>query len=116
MLARTLIQRPVRVLIAFAGLLAAFMAHAQAPEVVTTFASGAPSGHYAFASWTPKTLGELMQGNQTGEPVNVVGHLFLPSGGDKLPAVVLVHGSGGLYSALLDFWPCLLYTSDAADE
>ena len=105
MLARILIQRPVRVLIAFAGLLAAFIAHAQAPEVVTSFASGAPSGHYAFASWTPKTLGELMQGNQTGESVNIVGHLFLPPGGDKLPAVVLVHGSGGIYSAQLDFWP-----------
>ena len=98
-------QRPIRVLLAFAGLLAALAAHAQAPEVVTTFAGPAPNGQYAFASWTPKTLGELMQGNQTGETVNIVGHLFLPPGGDKLPAVVLVHGSAGIYNAELDYWP-----------
>ena len=37
--------------------------------------------------------------------MNIVGHLFLPPGTDKVPAVVLVHGSGGVYNALLDFWP-----------
>ncbi len=95
----------IRALVAFAGLCTAFLAHAQAPEVVTTFSSGAPSARYAFASWTPKTLGELLQGNTTGETVNIVGHLFLPSGNDKVPAVVLVHGSGGIYSAELDYWP-----------
>jgi dienelactone hydrolase len=88
-----------------AGICAASVAHAQAPEVVTSFASGAPGGRYAFASWTPKTLGELMQGNRAGETVNIVGHLFLPPGSDKVPAVVLVHGSGGIYSAELDYWP-----------
>ena len=77
----------------------------QAPDVVTTFASGAPSGRYSFASSTPKTLGELMQGNKGGETVNIVGHLFLPPGNDKVPAVVLVHGSGGIYKAELDYWP-----------
>ena len=95
----------VRALAAGAGLCAAFVAHAQAPEVVTTFAAGPPGGRYAFASWTPKTLPELMQGNKGGEAVNIVGHLFLPPGSDKVPAVVLVHGSGGIYSAELDFWP-----------
>jgi dienelactone hydrolase len=79
--------------------------HAQAPEVVSTFASAPPNGKYAFASWTPKTLPELLKGNTTGESVNIVGHLFLPPGGDKVPAVVLVHGSGGIYSAELDYWP-----------
>ena len=101
----TSMNRCVRALAAFAGVCAAFIAHAQAPEVVTTFASGAPSGRYAFASWTPKTLGELMQGNKGGETVNIVGHLFLPPGNDKVPAVVLVHGSGGIYNAELDYWP-----------
>jgi dienelactone hydrolase len=101
----TSMKRYVRALAAFAGFCAAFIAHAQAPEVVTTFASGAPSGRYAFASWTPKTLGELMQGNKGGETVNIVGHLFLPPGNDKVPAVVLVHGSGGIYNAELDYWP-----------
>jgi len=99
------VKRHVRGLTAFAGFCMAFMVHAQAPEVVTTFASGAPNGRYAFASWTPKTLGELMQGNRTGETVNILGHLFLPPGSDKVPAVVLVHGSGGVYQAELDFWP-----------
>ncbi len=72
---------------------------------MTTFANGAPNGRYAFASWTPKVLAELMQGNKTGETVNIVGHLFLPPGSDKVPAVVLLHGSGGIYSAELDYWP-----------
>jgi dienelactone hydrolase len=99
------IKRCIRALAVLAGFGAAFVAHAQAPEVVTTFASGAPSGRYAFASWTPKTLGELMQGNKGGETVNIVGHLFLPPGADKVPAVVLVHGSGGIYNAELDYWP-----------
>ncbi len=35
----------------------------------------------------------------------LVGHLFLPPGNEKVPAVVLVHGSGGIYKALLDYWP-----------
>jgi dienelactone hydrolase len=98
-------NRYLRALAAFAGFCAALVAQAQAPEVVATLASGPPSGRYAFASWTPKTLGELMQGNKGGEAVNIVGHLFLPPGGDKVPAVVLVHGSGGIYNAELDFWP-----------
>ena len=95
----------VRALVAIACFWSALAAHAQAPEVVTAFSGPAPNGLYAFASWTPRTLAELMQGNRTGETVNIVGHLFLPPGGDKLAAVVLVHGSGGIYSAELDYWP-----------
>jgi dienelactone hydrolase len=98
-------SRYLRTLAFVTGFCAVTIACAQAPEVVTSFAAGVPNGRYAFASWTPKTLGELMQGNRSGETVNVVGHLFLPPGSDKVPAVVLVHGSGGIYSALLDFWP-----------
>jgi len=101
----TSVKRYVRALAALASVCAACVAHAQAPEVVTSFASGAPSGRYAFASWTPKTLGDLLQGSRGGEAVNIVGHLFLPPGTEKVPAVVLLHGSGGVYSAELDFWP-----------
>jgi len=101
----TSVKGYVRALAALAGFCAACIAHAQAPEVVTTFTSGAASGRYAFASWTPKTLGDLLQGNKGGETVNIVGHLFLPPGNDKVPAVVLVHGSGGIYNAELDYWP-----------
>ena len=84
---------------------ATFVTAAPAQEVVTSFASGPPTGSYAFASWTPKTLRELDEGNKSGESVNIVGHLFLPPGNDKVPAVVLVHGSGGIYHAELDYWP-----------
>jgi dienelactone hydrolase len=80
-------------------------ASAAAQDLVTSFENGPPAGKYAFASWTPKTLTELAQGNRTDATVNVVGHLFLPPGDGKVPAVVLVHGSGGIYNALLDYWP-----------
>ncbi|MBS0508544.1 MAG: prolyl oligopeptidase family serine peptidase [Proteobacteria bacterium] len=89
-----------------AGVLLAALAAGQAAaqEVVSNFASGPGNGVYAFASTTPKTLPELMKGG--GEAVNIRGHLFLPPGdGAKLPAVVLLHGSGGVYDALLNYWP-----------
>lgn len=98
------IARALRALAVVAGCLAASV-WAQAPEPVATFAGAPPAGRYAFASWTPRTLAELAQGNKSGATVNVVGQLFLPAGADKVPAVVLVHGSGGVYDALLDFWP-----------
>ena len=99
--ARCLIHRSL----ALSWVLLAFAAHAQSPDVVANFASAPTSGKYAFASWTPKTFADLMRGNQSGEPVNVIGHLFVPPGTEKIPAVVLVHGSGGIYNAELDFWP-----------
>ncbi len=77
----------------------------RAQDLVTTFASGPGNGTYAFASWTPKTLNELFQPDAAHDTVNIVGHLFLPPGTAKVPAVVLVHGSGGIYNAMLDFWP-----------
>ena len=92
-------------LLALSWMLLAFAAHAQSPEVVSSFVGAPPSGKYTFASWTPKTFADLMKGNQSGEAVNIVGHLFLPPGNEKVPAVVLVHGSGGIYNAELDFWP-----------
>jgi dienelactone hydrolase len=98
-------HRSARCSLALSWTLLAFAAHAQAPEVLSTFAGAPPSGKYAFASWTPKALPDLLKGNTTGESVTIVGHLFLPSGSDKVPAVVLVHGSGGIYAAELDYWP-----------
>lgn len=76
-----------------------------AQDVVHDFSSGQPSGQYAFVSWTPKSLVDLIKGNASGETVNITGHLFLPPGSGKVPAVVLMHGSGGIYPAMLDFWP-----------
>jgi dienelactone hydrolase len=80
-------------------------AHAQA--VVTDFSKGQPNGKYSFASATPKTLPDLIKGVGLDQTVNITGHLFLPKGkdGDKVPAVVLMHGSGGIYNAMLTYWP-----------
>jgi dienelactone hydrolase len=101
---KTALRLLARLIAAVSIAAAAMMALAQ-PAVVTTFADGPGEGTYAFATWTPKTLGDLMQGNRSGESVNITGRLFLPPGQDKAPAVVLVHGSGGTYPALFEFWP-----------
>ncbi len=82
---------------------AATPAAAQAAEPITRFDGNAPSGRYAFPSSTPKDLAELARG--AGDTVAVTGQLFMPPGEGKVPAVVLLHGSGGVYEALLDFWP-----------
>ena len=79
------------------------LAHAQA--TVVDFSSSPPSGQYSFKSWTPKSVPDLIKGNSSGEGTNIAGHLFLPAGGEKVPAVILMHGSGGIYPAMLDFWP-----------
>jgi dienelactone hydrolase len=72
------------------------------------FSAGPPSGVYSFPSTTPASLPELIRPQQGANAVNVVGHLFLPAtavAGTKVPAIVLLHGSGGLYKAMLEFWP-----------
>jgi dienelactone hydrolase len=86
--------------------------HAQ--EVVADFKAGPPNGVYTFASSTPKLLPDLVKPGSPGDAANIVGHLFLPAGSDKVPAVVLMHGSGGIYSALLDYWPKLLNAQNIA--
>ncbi len=72
---------------------------------VQDLAAGPGNGSYAFPSRTPRTLPELLRGQ--GESAQPVGHLFLPAdtGGGKVGAVVFVHGSGGLYDAMLGHWP-----------
>lgn len=80
----------------------------QGQELVADFKAGPPSGVYAFASSTPKALPDLIKPGASGEAVNIVGHLFLPQGSDKVPALLLMHGSGGLYNAMLGYWPKLL--------
>jgi dienelactone hydrolase len=84
---------------------AGVVATAQAQDVIADFKAGQPSGRYAFTSWTPKTLPELLKGNAQNETTPIVGHLFLPPGTEKVPAVVLMHGSGGIYPAMLEYWP-----------
>ena len=79
----------------------------RAQEQVTDFKAGPPTGVYAFATSTPKTLAELVKPGAGGEAANIVGHLFLPKGNAKVPVVVLMHGSGGIYDAMLEYWPKL---------
>lgn len=95
---------PFPILVTLAVAAFAGAALAQPPEVMTSFASGPPSGRYAYGSWTPKTLAELAQGTPATPTVNVVGDLALPAGTGRVPAVLLVHGSGGVYKALYEFW------------
>ncbi len=80
----------------------------QGQELVADFKAGPPTGVYAFASSTPKLLPDLVKPGASGGAVNIVGHLFLPQGSGKVPVVLLMHGSGGIYNAMLGYWPKLL--------
>lgn len=84
----------------------------RAHETFTDFVAAPGNGRYAFAGWTPKTQPELLKGPAGAAATNIVGHLFLPQGGAegavKVPAVLLMHGSGGISSTILDYWPKLL--------
>lgn len=73
--------------------LLALAAHAQVARVeLHTFAS------------TTLTDEEFLTGKAEGKPVTLAGELRLPKPGtDRLPAVVLVHGSGGV-SGYVDDW------------
>lgn len=78
------------------------------PTAVADFTAAPGSGSYGFASSTPATLLDLVDSRRPRPAQDIVGHLGLPPGDGPLPAVVLMHGSGGVYPALLQFWPKLL--------
>lgn len=100
--------------LATAALLTLAPASGRAQALMSDFKAGPANGSYALPSWTPRSLPELIRGRPAdAETVNLVTHLFLPDaakvpGDTRVPAVLLVHGSGGIYSAMLDFWPKLL--------
>src|ERR1043165_9450480 len=53
---------------------------------------------------TTLTTQQILAGETSGKPAAIAGQLRIPKAGtDKLPAIVLVHGSGGL-SASADQW------------
>ncbi len=83
------------------GLLQAVPVGAQTP--LADMSAAPPNGVYSWPSTTPRNLPELLRGQ--GEPAQIVGHLFLPPGDAKAGAVILIHGSGGIYDAMLDYWP-----------
>jgi hypothetical protein len=43
---------------------------------------------------------QVLLGDQNGKPTVLAGHLRIPARPGRLPAVILVHGSGGLSEAL----------------
>lgn len=92
------------------GLIAgmAMACSAVALEAVSDFSKAPGNGAYSFGSVTPKMFPDLLKTSLTGDPVNITGHLFLPASvteKGKAPAIILVHGSGGIYDAMLDYWP-----------
>ena len=80
---------------------------ALAQDLVADLSAAPAAGTFRFASSTPKTLGELMRRPGPDGNSTALGHLFMPkvAASAKVPAVVLLHGSGGVYKAMLDFWP-----------
>jgi dienelactone hydrolase len=89
-----------------AGLLAASSAMAQ--TTVTDFRAGQANCTYAFATNSPAGLPDLLKPAPQGPAATAVGHLFLPAGSGAVPALVFMHGSGGVYDAMLGYWPRLL--------
>ncbi len=58
---------------------------------------------HSFQSMT-LTDQEFLTGRKDGKPVTIAGELRLPRpGNDRLPAVVLIHGSGGVSGFVLDW-------------
>jgi dienelactone hydrolase len=102
----------LRLLVAGLGLcLGSAAALAQNAIPLSDFKSGPGNGLYSYASSTPATVMDLIHATAPRPPVLVQGQLLLPANtaaDAKLPAVVLVHGSGGLYPELFSYWGKLL--------
>jgi dienelactone hydrolase len=82
-------------------------APASAQDTVTDLSAGPLAGTFRLSSSTPRTLGALMNRPGPDGSSTAIGHLSMPkvAAGARVPAVVLLHGSGGLHEAMLDFWP-----------
>ncbi|MDP2371432.1 dienelactone hydrolase family protein [Rhodoferax sp.] len=84
---------------------------AQTVTSVEDFRSGPGSGLYSFASSTPATVLDLIQSGRPRPAATAQGELVLPPSvatAAKLPAVVLVHGAGGVYPEQVTYWAKLL--------
>lgn len=78
---------------------------------VADFRSGPGNGLYSYASSTPATVMDLIQTSRPRTAATAQGQLVLPASAPadaRLPAVVLVHGSGGVYPEELSYWAKLL--------
>ncbi len=86
-------------------------ASAQAVKAMEDFRSGPGNGVYSYASSTPAAVLDLIQPGRPRPAAIAQGELVLPAAatsGSRLPAVVLVHGSGGVYPEEVTFWARLL--------
>ena len=84
---------------------------AQTATPMTDFRSGPGNGLYSYASSTPATVMDLIQASRQRPAATAQGELLLPPNAPKdakSPAVVLVHGSGGIYPEEVSFWAKLL--------
>lgn len=87
------------------ALLAASPAAAPAQTRVSDFSAGPGNGVYSYASTTPASVVDLINRQRPRPAATVNGELLLaPDRAGKTPAVVLVHGSGGVYPELASFW------------
>ena len=82
-----------------------------APVVRATLAA-APTGRSAFTIRTP-TRSEFFQGTRPAATTVIWGDLQVPRGTERAPAVVLIHGSGGV-SPREDRWAEKLHEAGAA--
>ncbi len=89
------------------ALVLAHTAWAQTAVPLADFSSGPGNGLYSYASSTPALAIDLIHPSRPRPATTVQGELLLPetaSAGARVPAVVLVHGSGGVYPELVSFW------------
>lgn len=83
-----------QLVIVFSGLLSAVPAWAQTARIEL----------YSIRT-TTLTDEQFLNGVKEGQPVTIAGELRLPRPGtDRLPAVVFLHGSGGVNSSVADRW------------
>jgi dienelactone hydrolase len=84
---------------------------AQGGSPVQDFQSSPGNGVYRYASSTPASIMDLLQPNRPRPDAVAQGQLVLPATlptDARLPAVVLVHGSGGVYPEEVSYWAKLL--------
>ncbi len=101
--------RPLTAGLLALGISAAALAQNVTP--LTDFSSAPGNGVYSYASSTPATVMDLIQRNRSRPSATAQGELVLPANAAadaKLPAVVLVHGSGGVYPEEITYWAKLL--------
>ena len=80
---------------------------AQNAVAVADFRDGPGNGTYHFASTTPALVLDLIQPTRPRPAATAHGQLLLPTNVPavaKVPAVVLVHGSGGIYPEEVTYW------------